>query len=327
MPVAKVVRTGLMGIGSNLGSRVYVVGVPGSGCPYSTVQSAIAAAETGYVAPLPNRAVLVTPGDYDEDALVRQNNVHFFGLGRPRVGSLTFSDCTLKSIDIFNASGAWTDLVADPALFETPERNVVRDIDFARQTGPAWTGMADASLRFLGQASGGSKLGKMMLELWGSHVYSTFTGGNRISLAQVFNVAFHNCFVKGFIEAKQIGGLWLEESRCIGKVGLLRDTAQPEPGVGPWLGMNGQGSHVYDLVLEGDAPLVGADYMRKCTFDVIHDQAKTKDSVAEFRDCYVEGDIEIANLGPLVTFKAGRYMGAVIGAGAAGFTGVVGSNS
>jgi len=55
--------------------------------------------------------------------------------------------------------------------------------------------------------------------------------------------------------------------------------------------------------------------------------ATTATSASIFHDCHVKGAIDIAAVGPLITFNGGRYMVAVSGAGAAGFTGNVGFNS
>lgn len=325
--LSKVMRSGFdLVVAGILGSRVHVVGVPGSGCPYESVQSAVDGFEATMPLPSPDRLVLVTPGAYDEDVTVHQNNIHFLGLGRPRIGSLTFTDCTAKSLVEYNDTGDWEVLKADPSIGESPEGNEVRGIAFQRTSGPPWVGFADSSLRWLGQAEGGSKLGKRRPEIIDCHLYSSL-GGYCLTMVETCRLLLQGCLIKGMIDARQILGLWLEQSTMLGKLGMVRDTTKPEPGADSHLGVNGEGSHIEDLVIEGDEPLVGKDYLRKCNFDAIHNAAKSAASVSDYRDCYVERDIEISNAGPRIYFRAGRYMGHVIGAGAGGFTGIVGNNS
>ena len=98
------------------GDHVLVVAPPGQGSRFASIQAAIDYAEA--VIPVGEAVgILLAPGYYDEDVILRRDNVHFNGLagglGGVMVKSLTVSDCTPASIALFNASGNPAVLVED----------------------------------------------------------------------------------------------------------------------------------------------------------------------------------------------------------------------
>lgn len=132
---------------SDLGPQVIVVRAGES------VQAAVDGASAQYRSDGIPRAILIAPGYYAEDVLVRCNEIHLSaigGSGTVYLKSLTFSDATLESLEEFNSSADATVLVADDDL-DPPWSNTICGIYCMRSYNvPRWGGDAIASLRVLG---------------------------------------------------------------------------------------------------------------------------------------------------------------------------------
>lgn len=87
------------------------------------------------------------------------------------------------------------------------------------------------------------------------------------------------------------------------------------------------GGRVGKILLSGPAGRCGQDYLEGATIGEINCNSTTAASASVLHNCHVKGPLDIAAVGPTIVFNGGRYMVAVSGAGAAGFTGNVGFNS
>jgi hypothetical protein len=92
-------------------------------------------------------------------------------------------------------------------------------------------------------------------------------------------------------------------------------------------GFNMNGGRVGKILLSGPAGRCGQDYLEGATIGEINCNSTTAASASVLHNCHVKGPLDIAAVGPTIVFNGGRYMVAVSGAGAAGFTGNVGFNS
>lgn len=304
-----------------IGQHVFVVSPNG---PYTSVQAAVDAAVAAGPSEATPKIVLVTPGFWNEDVLIRRSCVHVHGLGGQGVAvlnSLSFSECTVASINNFNASGNPSDLVLDATLVDPPWRNEVRDIECERRNAlTPWVGFANASFRCLsrGNATGG-RVGRYEILSWRCTYRNATGGGKAIALSYTQYISFYDSWCNGDLEARQFAGLWADNSDLNGTLTLVYDSTQPK-GNGGNLGLNGRASRFGALVMNGRDAKIGVDYMLKCSFASVQNNCTNVASTSVFDDCYVKGALDITVIGPLVSFNGGRHMVAVGGAGAAGFT-------
>jgi hypothetical protein len=321
----------------HLGNRTFVV-TPQS--QYTTIQAAVVAAEA--LIPFPSyyngAIILVGPGDWAEDVVIRHDSIHLVGLcgqGCTKIRSVTYTDATLVSLAAFNASGDPSVLVKDATLLHPPSNNQIREIEIDRWVNsPVWAGDARASLRILGSpVAGTSFMGNEMLA-WGVTLRAAAgAAAGKGALYACFSnyVSFMDSWVAGGAKIHNVAGLWFDHVNASVPLGshtveTFYDTAQAEPSDSGNYGLNARHSRFGKLWLSGPDSRCGQDYNEENTFDSVdHDGTSVLTSI--FEQCYVRGAFDMAAVGPLVTFRAGRYMVAISGLGAVGFTGVVGNNS
>ena len=309
--------------------------------PFDTVQAGV-----DYVSGLPlssfeGAVVLIMPGTYAEDVVIRRSDVHLQGLGGQNVviiKSVTITDCTLASIAAFNASGDPTVLV-DAALPDRPKNNHLRAVTLNRQLNvPAWTGDAIASFRALGSPVEGNDFCGNELLSWQCNVVQAAgaaAGKGGLFTATANYISFQDCWVTGGIKGYQTAGIWLDFVTAVASPGggtgtleMTYDPALPEPSDTGNYGVNVNSGRVGKVLLSGPAGRAGQDYFEGVTIGEISIAATaTAASASNFDNCHVKGAIDIAAVGPTITFNGGRYMVAISGIGAAGFTGNVGFNS
>lgn len=310
------------GGGASLGDNVFIAAPGGA---YATVQAAVDAAVAAGPSESTPKLVLIAPGFWNEDVLCRRSCVHFQGLGGQGavvLNSLTFSECTVASINAFNASGNPADLVLDATLVDPPWRNEVRDIECERRNAlTPWIGFANASFRCLSRGSvTGGRVGRYEILSWRcTFRNATGVGGKAVVLSYTQYISFYDSWCNGDLEARQFAGLWADNSDLNGTLTLVYDSTLPKASGGN-LGLNGRASRFGALVANGRDAKVGVDYMLKCSFASVQNNCTNVASTSVFDGCYVKGAFDITAVGPLVTFNAGRHMVAVGGAGAAGFT-------
>lgn len=309
--------------------------------PFKTVQAAVDYAELLALTSFEGVVVLVMPGTYTEDVVIRRSDVHLHGLGGQNVviiKSVTISDCTLASILAFNASGDPTLLVQDGTLVSPPRNNHIRDLSVYRALNvPAWTGDAISSLRALGGPTAGTSfLGNEMLSWRCNVVQATGAAGGKGGLyaATANYISFQDCWVSGGVKGYQTAGIWFDFVTAVASPGggtgtaeMFYDTGLPEPSDSGNYGLNVNSGRVGKILLSGPAGRCGQDYFEGVTIGEIDNNATTAASASIFHNCHVKGAIDIAAVGPTITFNGGRYMSAVTGLGLAGFTGNVGFNS
>lgn len=151
--------------GTQLGTHVLPVSPTGLGCRFKSVQDAISYAEDTF-SPSERALILLSPGTYDEDVLIRKEGINIRGVGgEPVIKSVTVSDCTIASIDAFTAHGSdYTLLQRDVALgADYPKTTMIEGVRLAREVnnpvwGPGTPGGDDccASFRVLGSQTDGS---------------------------------------------------------------------------------------------------------------------------------------------------------------------------
>lgn len=313
--------------GSPLGTRVFVVG---PGCAYATVQAAVTAAEAAGPTEATPMQIFIMPGFYNEDVLVRRTCVHLHGLGGQGavvLNSLTFSECTVASINNFNASGDPTQLILDATLVDPPWRNEVRDIECERRNAlTAWIGFANGSIRFLsrGNVTGG-RVGRYEILMWRCS-FRNATGAAGKAVVNSFSqyISFYDSWVNGNLEARQFAGMWLDNSDANGTLTFSYDSTLPKANGGN-LGLNGRASRFGAVILNGrDVKVGSADYMIKCSFASFVNNCNNVGSTGLFRDCYIDSTVQLNAAGPTVVFRGGRHQLQVAGAGAAGWTDEIG---
>jgi len=314
------------GGGASLGDNIFVAA---PNAAYLTVQSAVDAAVAAGPSEATPKLVLVAPGFWNEDVLCRRSCVHFQGLGGQGVAvlnSLTFSECTVASINNFNASGNPADLVLDATLVDPPWRNQVRDIECERRNAlTAWTGFANGSFRCLsrGNVTGG-RVGRYEILSWRCVFRNaTGVGGKAVVLSYTQYISFYDSWVNGDLEARQCAGIWGDNSDINGTITIQYDSTLPKASGGN-LGLNGRASRFGAVVMSGRDAKVGVDYMLNCSLASYSNSCTNVASTTVLDDCSVKGAISIANAGPVVTNNGGTHLQEPTGTGAVGWTDVPG---
>jgi hypothetical protein len=194
--------------------------------PFLTVQKAVDVASLGAWTTYNGAVVLVHPGTYDEDVVLKRsdedvvlkrsdvNLVGIGGQGVVKLKSLTVTNCTDASLAAFNASGDPTLLVKDVALPSHPKNIEIREIEIDRSVNaPAWIGDAIASLRCLGGATAGDDfLGN---ELLGWHTTTRQAAGAAAGKGGLYSahanyVSFQDSWISGGCKTYQTAGLWFD---------------------------------------------------------------------------------------------------------------------
>ncbi len=305
------------------GAGVFRVG-SGAHDVYSTVQAAATAAEAAVVAGTYARAlVLIAPGTYLEDVLVRTDKVDLIGQGPQGsviVRSYTISDATAASIAIFNGNGLKASLAIDAALTNPPTDNIAQNVKFIRDAGAAaWVGDARASVRLLGApVAGGTflstgavfencEIGKANGSAAGKgSLFACYTNMAKLRDVQAEDggILFDQCAQAFFYDTTEgIQTTWTYDS-----------TATVPAGAADGLVLVGS-DVITELELNGDV----ADATGYNSFLGSIDDNATGASACLFKGCHCEGAIDIAALGPTIAWNGGDICVAPSGAGAAGF--------
>jgi len=330
------------------GSHVLTVAPVGGGARFESITDALAYADT-LAGPV---GILLAPHEYDEDVILRRDNVHFNGLagglGGIIVKSMTVSDCTLASIANFSNplhadKGDPTKLVRDTSLASIPRTMSFTNIRFARRTNvPAWFSGTDGvwdpstskychdSALYSFRALGAPVAGTTFLEdvcAFVNCVTDTAVGSipnapNGFYFCFAGNPVFLNSLTGDGVQAHNCGGVLLLNSLGFSPVVAFSDSAEPMPSVGYTSGFAVLGgtfmAGMYAIGAEGVCPFVMAA--------TINAEFKTEATVAAstfMANSCVNGNIEITNVGPGIAFFLGRYV-AGVGAGIGGLAVTVG---
>ena len=338
------------------GDHVLTVAPTGQGAQFDSIQAAIDYADTV----LPDGegvGILVAPGYYDEDVILRRDNTHFNGLagglGGIVIKSMCVSDCTLASIANFRDpahadKGDPTKLVRDAARFATkaiPRTISFTNIRFGRRTNvPAWFSGTDGvwdpstskynhdsalfSFSALSAPVAGTTFLGDVLALIGC-VTDTAEGAvpnapNGYYFCYAGNPVFLNSIAGDGIVTHNCGGCLMLKSLAFSPMVTFYDAAEAEPA-----GSSRQGFGMMDVQSMAGINAIGPNGNNSFALgSTINVEYKTESTDAAafsyFLNTCINGNLEITNLGPSILMQMGRYSNPCAGAGAAGFTEVVG---
>lgn len=333
------------------GSHVLAVAPSGQGARFSKIQDALDFANGLPVGE--DVAVLLAPGYYDEDVVLRRDKVHFNGLagglGGIVVKSVCVSDCTLASIDAFRLAssadkGDFSKLTRDPAIHSIPRTVSFTNVRFGRRANsPAWHPGSDGawdpstskyerdsalySFSAIGAAVPNTTFLDDVLAIIGC-VTDTATGAtanapNGYQFVRAGNPVFLNSLLGDGSECHNCGQVLVLNGIAFGPLVAFHDVTETAPA-----GASGNGYSLVKVAAMGGLYAIGADGNNAFAFDcTIQADLKTEATAAVSTFLFnsaVGGNLEIANLGPSVTMYMGRYSNPCAGAGAAGFTEFVG---
>lgn len=314
-----------------IATNVLHVGPAGSGARFSSVQSAIDWA----VANIPDGdpvGVLIAPGNYNEDVILRRNNTHFNGLtgglGGTVIKSFTLTDCTVASVLAFNASGNFGDLVEDVALPSKPTIVTFSNLRFMRTVNvPAWVGDALFSFRVLAAPVAGNPMSSD-ITAWVASVFEQAAGvpGGTPGGLLIAHSNYHaclGCVVSGGLKMRNATQTMMFGSDSFETTEVFYNPALPEPFDNANGGIIKFGGYIGGLHLTGTNGRIQF-FMGVRMMGV---EVDSTGDASQMWDCNVFGAFNINNLGPTVVFYGGRYFVPIGGVGAAGFTGIVGFNS
>jgi hypothetical protein len=338
------------------GDHVLSVAPAGQGAQFSSIQAAIDYADVS----LPDGdgvGILVAPGYYDEDVILRRDNTHFNGLagglGGIVVKSMCVSDCTLASIANFRDpahadKGDPTLLVRDAARFAAkaiPRTISFTNIRFGRRTNvPAWFSGTDGvwdpstskynhdsalfSFSALGAPVAGTTFCGDVLAFI-SCVTDTAAGAvvnapNGYYFCYAGNPVFLNSLMGDGVVTHNCGGCLLLKAIALSPLVTFYDATEAEPA-----GSARQGFGMLGLQAMAGVYAIGPNGNNGFSFgSTIDTEYKTEatdvTAFSYFLNTCINGNLEITNLGPSILMQMGRYSNPCAGAGAAGFTEVVG---
>jgi hypothetical protein len=324
----------------------------GQGAQFSSVQAAIAFAEAAL--PVGEAvAFLLAPGYYDEDVICRRDNCHFNGLagglGGIVIKSMCVSDCTLASIANFRDpahadKGDPTKLVEDVALPQKPNVVSFTNLRFGRGTNvPAWFSGTDGvwdpstskynhdSALFSFSALGAPVAGNTFLGdicAFINCVTDTAAGAvanapNGFYFCYAGSPAFLSTVAGDGIVTHNVGGCLMLKSLSFSPMVAFYDATEAEPA-----GSARDGFGMMDVQAFAGVYAIGPDgnngLAMGCTINTEYKTEATAATSSYFLNTCVNGNLEITNLGPSILLAMGRYSNPCVGAGAAGFTEVVG---
>lgn len=314
-------------MGACLGNFVFIAGAVGSDCDYLSVQAAVTAAEAAALAnPGQNMTVLITPGAYAEDVLVRSDRIRIVGLGAYGavvVQSITFTDATLASLALFDASGDPTTLVKDGAIPDVTN-GAIENLICYRNGGPMWHPSAEGSIRLLGSdtVDGAFLADEFHLKEVTSIGIGMFS--QAFVATQATDVASHECSYRGSIKSWQFGRWEFHHCRITRDLWGHYDSTLNHPGVGQTGIIALQSTVERYLRVSGDVAMLLL--VQDCSIDALQiDTSGVRTNTLE--ECFIRSGIQMPNIGPLVNFYAGRHLMLPAGPGAVGWTGFVGFNS
>lgn len=341
-----------------LGSTILTVGPVGSGCQFTSITTALAHADTLPPGPI---GILLNPAYYDEDVVLRHNDIHFTGiaggLGGVVIKSMCVSDCTLASIDAFrlNSSpdkGDFSKLVRDATIHSVPRVVTFTNVRFHRRTNsPAWFAGTDGVWDPWNGLGGGAKYNH------DSALYSFMALGAAVPSTQFLDdvCALITCVTDtavGSVPDAPNGHLFVRAGNPVYLGGVAGDGAQlhnsggcmmfggvggfgacvsfyddtePEPNASPR-----QGFALIGCDMLGGLFAIGKDGNNAMALRCLFGGWKTEATVvgpgtaATHAYCGNMGAFEITNVGPTLLGLMPRYLVPIAGAGAAGYTEVVG---
>jgi len=335
------------------GDHVLSIAPAGQGAQFSSVQDAITFAEASL--PVGEAvAFLLAPGYYDEDVICRRDNCHFNGLagglGGIVIKSMCVSDCTLASIANFRDpahadKGDTTKLVEDVALPQKPSTISFTNLRFGRGTNvPAWFSGTDGvwdpstskynhdSALFSFSALGAPVAATTFLQdvcAFINCVTDTAAGAvpdapNGFFLCRAGNPAFLSCIAGDGIVLHNVAGCLMLKSLSFTPMVSFYDTTEAEPA-----GSTGDGFALMDVQAFAGVYAIGPDGNNGLSIgSTINTEYKTESTNAAafsyFLNTCINGNLEITNVGPSILLAMGRYSNPCAGAGAAGFTEIVG---
>jgi len=335
------------------GTQVLAVG---PGAPFTSIMEALEHADDldGPV------GILLAPKYWDEDVIIRRDDVHFNGLagglGGVVIKSGCVSDCTLASIEAFRLAsspdkGDFSKLVRDPTIHSIPRIVTFSNCRFHRRVNsPVWFAGTDGVWDPWNGLGGGPKYnhdsalyGFMAL---GAAVPNTeflddvlamvtavtdtpagvvpdapcgflfVRAGNPVFLGGVVGdgCQMHNC---GSCMVIHAGGF-------AGMVNFYDDT-EPEPAASPRQGFGMIASEAL-----GGLFAIGKDGNNAMALKSLFGGWKTEATAAgpataaTHAGCVNMGPLEITNVGPTLLGMMPRYMVPCAGAGAAGYSEIIG---
>lgn len=203
----------------------------------------------------------------------------------------------------------------------------------AQGTGPAWHDDAAASFRVLGAQVHGNRLSYDITVLAGCVAEEAVPGG--LPSGEPSGVLMHHTNATAFLSSFIPGGFKLRQSQfafmmpvsCFGRAVVEYDQTTPgvtEPAETPNGGIfTLAGGQINELHLRGPNGRVGA-LLPFAGVTMFFMQVDSTGDASVLANCAeILGGINMPVLGPAVTWKQGRYT-SVVGAGAAGFTEIVG---
>jgi hypothetical protein len=312
-----------------LGNFVFIAGPLAAGVTYPTAQAAADAAAAAALAnPGQNMVVLLTPGYYPEDVLIRSDRIRVFGLGAIGavvVESLTWTDSTLAGLAAFNATGLPASLVRDPLVPQVVNGSVENVI--VMRTVGGWHAGATSSMRLLGSDTPSGLFMSDGFDV--THVYAGAANGAPAGLGglltmQSGSVSQEDSMIAGIL-AYQPCFMEADDVRVDGDWFTFYNAILTEPVGGH------QGVKAHHTTIGRQMKVTGAEaywaLLSCCEMDNLFCGSSSVLSVSTLEECFVRGAIFMQNVGPTVNFLAGRHMVLPGGPGVAGFLPVVGFNS
>lgn len=338
------------------GDHVLTVAPAGQGAQFDSIQAAIDYAD----AALPDGdgvGILIAPGTYNEDVILRRDQTHFNGLagglGGIVVKSMCVSDCTLASIANFRDpahadKGDPTKLVRDAVRFATkaiPRTISFTNIRFGRSVNaPAWFSGTDGvwdpstskynhdsalfSFSALGAPVAGTTFCEDVLALIGC-VTDTAAGAvpdapNGYYFCYAGNPVFLNALAGDGVVTHNVGGCLLLKSVAFSPMVTFYDAAEAEPAGSARQGFAALGLEAF-AGMYAIGPNGNNGFAIGSTINAEYKTESTDAAAFTFLlNTTINGNLEITNVGPSILLQMGRYASPCAGAGAAGFSEFIG---
>jgi hypothetical protein len=280
---------------------------------YTTVQSAIDAAELASPSLAAPCVVLISAAKWAENVVIRKDHVHLIGTGgqgTTHIRSVTITNATAASITTFEASDDPADLVAQTQV-GIPKNVQLRGIEIYRDDSNT-----QASFRFLGAGAGTSFLGTELLLIDVSiRASGPSQNGRAIDgvLANYFSMGGY-CWVYGTTKLRNVSGFWPN----FAEIGALEIDYQAAA-------LYGQPSDTGNYGLAGTATRIDADITLTNSGHIGGDNSLSNKllgnlnatglATSTLKGWYLDGNIVTGNAGTIVNLTSCDYNGVTSGPG------------